>query len=263
MTDQTGYAGKPFLAQLYDRVPQYSGRADMDFYLDLCRRSGRTLELGCGTGRILIPAAEAGSEIVGLDISGHMLERCREKLAAQPKAVQERIQLAHTNMVDFTLDGLFDLVIIPFRALQHLVAVEDQLGCLRCVHKHLRPGGRLVFDVFQVDLRKIRTAKIGEEIEDVEEFELGDGRRLRRTHRFTSMHRALQWNGIEIIYYLTERDGQVKRLSHSFPFRYFFRYEVEHLLHMSGFRVVAVHGDFDRSPLEDDSPEMIFVAERT
>ncbi len=262
MTEYTGYADKPFLAELYDHVPQYSGRADADFYLDLCRQAGRTLELGCGTGRILIPAAARGSEIVGLDISAHMLKRCRAKLLAQPEEVQNRIQLVHESMVHFNLKGTFDLVIVPFRALQHLISVEDQLGCLRCVHRHLTPGGRFVFDVFQVNLRKIQTAKIGEEIEDLSELTLGDGRRLRRTHRFTSMHRAQQWNGVEIIYYLTESDGEVKRLAHSFPFRYFFRYEVEHLLERSGFRVLSIHGDFDRSPLDDDSPEMIFVAEK-
>jgi hypothetical protein len=44
--------------------------------------------------------------------------------------------------------------------------------------------------------------------------------------------------------------------------RYYFRYEVEHLLELSGFRVVALFGDFDKSAFSADSPEMIFVSER-
>jgi hypothetical protein len=47
----------------------------------------------------------------------------------------------------------------------------------------------------------------------------------------------------------------------AWPLRYFFRYEVEHLLARCGFQVSAEYGNFDRTPILDDSPEMIFVAE--
>jgi len=50
--------------------------------------------------------------------------------------------------------------------------------------------------------------------------------------------------------------------SSDLPFRYFYRYEVEHLLSRCGFRVAELFGNFDKSPFSDDSPEMIFVAER-
>jgi hypothetical protein len=56
-------------------------------------------------------------------------------------------------------------------------------------------------------------------------------------------------------------DGRKERLVLAWTLRYFFRYEVEHLLARCGFRVTAVYGNFDRSPLQDDSPEMIFIAE--
>jgi hypothetical protein len=65
---------------------------------------------------------------------------------------------------------------------------------------------------------------------------------------------------VEIIYNVMHPDGRQERLVMAFPFRYFFRYEVEHLLARCGFKVAETYGDFDRSPLQDNSPEMIFVA---
>src|SRR6266852_3355920 len=77
-----------------------------------------------------------------------------------------------------------------------------------------------------------------------------------------AFHRAEQRNDVEMIYYVTHPGGRQERLVFAFTIRYFFRYEVEHLLARCGFRVAALYGDFDRSPLVDTSPEMIFVAER-
>jgi ubiquinone/menaquinone biosynthesis C-methylase UbiE len=74
------YKDKLFIAGLHDYVPFYTERMDMDFYVTLARASGGwVLELGCGTGRILIPTAVAGCEIIGLDFSVHMLAKCRQK----------------------------------------------------------------------------------------------------------------------------------------------------------------------------------------
>jgi len=73
-----GYEDQAFVAEFYDFDPIYAVRPDVEFYVDLARSAGGTvLELGCGTGRILIPTAAAGCEIVGLDISEYMLAKCR------------------------------------------------------------------------------------------------------------------------------------------------------------------------------------------
>jgi hypothetical protein len=76
------------------------------------------------------------------------------------------------------------------------------------------------------------------------------------------VHPADQVNDVEMIYHLANTDGSTERIVQSFPFRYFFRYEMEHLLDRCGFKVVDLFGDFDRSPLADNSPDMIFVAEK-
>jgi len=263
MSRYGSYEDNPALAELYDLVPGYINRSDIDFYLQDSREAGGPiLELGCGTGRILLPIVEDGQHITGIDISPYMLARCREKLQLQPAAVQKRASLLQGDITDFSLDEKFNRAIIPFRVFQHLITTDEQLSCLRCINRHLIDRGRLVIDVFQVNLKFINDPRYKKEVEDLAEFELPDGRRLRRNHRMASYNRAEQCNQVELIYYLTHPGGTTERIVQSFPFRYFFRYEIEHLLERCGFTVVDLFGNFDRSPLVDDSPEMIFVAEK-
>jgi SAM-dependent methyltransferase len=258
-----GYDEVEELAALYDCVPSYVSRADVSFYLDLCREApGAVLELGCGTGRLLIPAAQAGCSITGLDQSSYMLERCRSKVAQLPVDVQQRVTLVQGNMVDFHLHRTYGLITIPFRPLQHLVTVEEQLRCLSCVREHLAPRGRLAFDVFHVNPTLLAGPVSPEEVEDFPELTLPDGRFLRRAFRFVARRRSEQCNDIEIIYYVRAPGGETRRIVQAFPFRYFCRFELEHLLARAGLRTAALYGDFDRSRFADDSAEMIFVAER-
>jgi SAM-dependent methyltransferase len=252
------------LAELYDAVPLYRDRGDTAFYVAMAREAaGRVLELGCGTGRVLLPTARAGTEIAGLDRSTAMLERCHARLRAEPAEVRARVQLVRGDMAAFALDRRFALITAPFRSFQHLLRVEDQLACLRTVHRHLLPGGRLVFDVFHPLPAALHDPAWTEEREDVPETALAAGRRFRRTARVASFHRDEQVNRVELIFYLTHPDGRTERRVETFPMRYFFRYEVEHLLARSGFRLTGLYGDFDRSPFRSESPEMIFLAEKS
>ena len=79
------------IAGLYDHVIPYRERPDVDFYVAAAREAGGpVLELGCGTGRILIPTARAGLEIVGVDLSPRMLAVCRERLRNEAEALIKR-----------------------------------------------------------------------------------------------------------------------------------------------------------------------------
>ena len=82
------------------------------------------------------------------------------------------------------------------------------------------------------------------------------------TTRIADFHQDAQYNDIEIIYYVTSPNGDKERLVQAFPFRYFFRFEVEHLLNLSGFRLLDLFGDYNKSAFYSDSPEMIFVAQK-
>ncbi len=257
------YDSAASVADFYDRVAIYAHRPDVDFYVAAARAArGPVVELGCGTGRVLIPTARAGVEITGLDLSASMLARCREKLADEPAEVCDRVKLVRASMTRFDLGREFALITIPFRGFQHLLEVEDQLACLGAVRKHLAPGGRMVVDFFQVNPAAMHDPAWSEEKEDTPETVLPDRRKIRRTTRIIAFHRARQVNDIEFIWYVTHPDGRGERLVWQTPLRYFFRYEVEHLLARAGLRLLELRGDFTGGMLSDDSPDMIFVAEK-
>ena len=259
-----GYEDQDFVAEFYDISYEYRGLKDAEFFAEYSKKAGgRTLELGCGTGRVLIPTAISGCQITGLDLSPYMLRKCQEKLDKQPREVQEQARLIQGDMTSLDTGEIYSLVTIPFRTFQHLISVKEQKNCLQCIKKHLVPPGLLVIDIFNpFPPRLVFNPKYMAEIEDLPETLLPDGRKLRRATRIAAFHREQQFNDIEMIHYVSHPDGRSERLVQAFPFRYFYRYEIEHLLTLCGFRVIELFGNFDRSEFSSNSPEMIFVAEK-
>ena len=258
-------------AEYYDASPVVTARRDLPFYLTAAsEQGGPILELGCGTGRIALGLAEAGHRTTGLDLSARMLARAAEKRAALPAAAQERVQLVQGDMTRFDLGKSFRLILIPFRPFQHLLELQQQVDCLACVRRHLDAGGRLILDFFHPDPRRLHDPAFLKESapiafmcdrEAVNEYEMSGGRRVILTERTVAFHYGRQCNDVELIYNVAHPDGSKERLVFAFTVRYFFPFEVEHLLARCGFRVQALYGNLDRSPLGDSSPEMIFVAE--
>src|SRR5439155_6470541 len=101
-------------------------------------QGGPSSSSAVGTGRVLIPTARAGVEIVGIDASEGMLEACRRRLRAESPDVQQRASLQRGDMRDFELGRMFRLVTIPFRPFQHLVMVQEQLACLAAIRRPWR-----------------------------------------------------------------------------------------------------------------------------
>jgi len=250
-----------FIADYYDSSPMVTQRTqDIAFYVNAVKRYGDpVLELGCGTGRITMAIAEAGYRVVGLDLSERMLERAAEKRGTLRREARERIHLVQGDMTQFELGEKFRSIVIPFRPFQHLLEVETQVGCLNCVRRHLAPRGRLIVDFFQTDPERMHDAMFQKESLLIE-YELPDGRHVALSERVAAFHRGLQRNDVEMIFQVRHSDGRQERLVMAWALRYFFRYEVEHLLARCGFALEAVYGNFDCSPLGDGSPEMIFVA---
>jgi SAM-dependent methyltransferase len=258
-TEKPLYDG--FIADYYDSSPILVGRTeDIFFYVNAVKKYGDpALELGCGTGRITLAIAEAGYRVVGLDVSEKMLERAAEKRGALRRESRERVHLVQGDMTAFDLGEKFRCILIPFRPFQHLLETEQQISCLGCAAKHLAPKGRLILDFFQTDAERMHDDKFLEETPLIE-YELPDGRHVALSERVARFHRALQRNEVEMIFRVRHADGRQERLLMEWTLRYFFRYEVVHLLARCGFHVDAVYGNFDGSPLGDASPEMIFVA---
>ena len=255
----------PDFGMLYDSVPLYQARTgDVRFYVEEATAArGAVLEVGCGTGRVLLPVARAGCEVTGIDASPAMLSRCADNLAAEPDAVRARVTLHEADARDFDLGRELALVIAPFRIVQHLVTVDDQLRFLAAVRRHLAPGGRLVFDVFNPNFRALVGAG-GEEHEDTPATALPDGRTFRRATRVARVRWVEQVSEIEIAYYVSPSTGEeARRFVQAFDMRWYLRAELEHLLARAGFRMLDAFGDWERAPLADASPEIVIRAERT
>ena len=256
------YEAFPEFPTVYDHIPLYTGRRDSAFYLEEANAvDGPVLELGCGTGRVLLPIARAGKTIDGLDSSSSMLGRLKEKLATEPSHVRGRVHVHLGDVRTFDLAQKFSLVTAPFRVVQHLISIDEQLSFLAAVRKHLRPGGRLTFDVFNPNFSLLSSTD-GVEREDTPETRLPDGRTFRRTGRVKKIRKVDQVSEIELIYYLSRKPGEPpERHVQSFDMRWYLREELQHLLARGGFRLRNLYGDFDRSPLADESPEQIVCAE--
>jgi SAM-dependent methyltransferase len=243
------YQGDSAIARFYDGDYEHfrTPSGDVAFYVEEARRAGGpVLELGCGTGRILVPTARAGVAITGVDASEAMLARLRAKL---PDADVHR-----GDMRDVDIGRRFALVTIPFRALAHVLEAEDHVRVLANARRHLVPEGRLVFDFFHPNPRFLAGPR-----EETLDFERREGARTIRRYSSAVPHPWRQVNDVTFRWEVEEA-GRIERARAEFPMRWFYRYELEHALARAGLRLEALYGAFDRSPFGPDSREMIFEA---
>ena len=134
------------IARLYDPWSA-SVIEDISFYVEEAVASGGpVVELGVGTGRIAIPVAMAGVHVIGVDSSEGMLAVCAQR--AREAGVDSRLELRLGDLRRPPVSERVPLVTCPFRAFLHLPDDEARLEALRSARELLRPGGRLVFDVF-------------------------------------------------------------------------------------------------------------------
>jgi len=249
-------------AEVYDAV--YGDRDDLGFWRAMAALAGGgpLLEIGCGTGRVLLALARAGHEVTGLDLSASMIERARLKLSAEAPEVRDRVHLVVGDMTSFDLGRRFAAVISPFGGFQHLTTVDQQLACLACCRAHLRPGGTLVLDLFNPS--PVPTDCLQDEPADAEDeatlVEWTAGRRIRSWITVVGYRPAEQVNECELVCEIVQADGSSRRISEAFPLRYLFRFELEHLLVRAGFELTGLYGDYDCSSFAAESPGMIAVA---
>lgn len=253
-------------AELYDIVyADYTD--DIAFYVEAVQRSGGPcLELACGTGRILIPTAETGVEIIGIDISKPMIARAKRKVNALSPAIRANITLREGDMRSFHFERQFALITIPFRAFLHLMQVEDQIAALHTIGRHLAPGGQLVLNFFDPSLEYImaHSGPLGGALHTTgESFVDPRTGNLLIEWATINYNQALQRIDQYFIYDEVDARGRVVgRLYRNLELRYCFRWEFEHLLHRCGFEVQALYGSFDRQPFMRSGSELIWVAQK-
>lgn len=119
---------------------------------------GPVLELGCGTGDVLLPIARAGVACWGIDMSPAMLARAGTRVAAEEASVGARAHLAEGDMTDFTLPERFRQVFFTNDVIGHLLTNDALIAAFGCAARHLRPGGRLLCDVTAVEVAYLARA---------------------------------------------------------------------------------------------------------
>ena len=249
MVDEAFYSD----AKLYDLMFPGGGPA-VDFYrAEAGRTRGQVLELGCGTGHKLIPIASDGRSCVGLDLSSDMLAEARRK-ADESGVVVEWLQ---GDMTAFDLGRTFDLVFITANSLLHLHEIDDLVSCFRSVRRHLAPGARFIFDVFNPSVRVLAEA---------------DGhRRTRESLSFTDPDRGHMRVDVAETYdalaqvtrgtWHLSTDSQEDVVVAPLEIRSIFPQELPLLISLGGLRLVERLGDWSRGPFSGGASLQLCVCE--
>jgi SAM-dependent methyltransferase len=221
------------------------------------------LELACGTGRVLIPVAEAGVQVIRLDGSPGMLEKLRDKLQTLPVDVRARLRVLKGDMRSFDLGRQFAFIYIPARSFLHLMTVDDQKAALGCIHRHLQDDGRLALNFFNPSLSLINeAADRWRPFVEGREFVNERGNRVMvwNTRRYDTVNQVIEQY---TIYDEIDEGGRVvDRRYMPLTLRWIYRFEFEHLLATCGFAVEALYGTFDREPFSNERQELIWVARK-
>ncbi len=244
----------PNFARFYDTIYHHvRDSVDIGYFLnEISMSKGKVLEVGVGTGRLFEKALESGADIYGIDISESMLAILYKKLPPE-----QHHRISNQNIIDFKSDSRFELIVAPFRVLMHLVDKADQIKALNNVCRHLSENGRFIFDVFVPDLMQL--IKGSDNQMDFEgEYEQG-----KKVRRFVSTTPDLINQIIDVNFHMEwEEQSGLEHDDWQLPMRFYFRYELEHLIERSDFQGYKIYGDYCGNGLKKDSKEFVVVCNK-
>lgn len=262
MNDDPPASHDPYerIAELYDL--EHAGfQADIELLLNFAEVVGDPiLELGCGSGRLLLPLAEAGFTVTGLDSSRPMLDRAAEAL--DRAGVRDRVTLFEGDMreANEAPGGPFGLVIFSLNSLMHLTTMESQRDALVAAREALDPRGQLLIDTLNPSLDQIRHLLDGPHHEGT--WTMADGAVVDKWSQRTASATpqvidTLLW------YDRTAPDGTLTRVRSEFPLRYVHPSELALMLELSGFIEPMFYGSYDLDPFDPESERLLVTAEVT
>ena len=208
--------------------------ADIPFYARLAREAGGPLvELAVGNGRVAIPVArETGRRVIGIDTSPAMLAQARDRAADASVDLDLRLG----DMRDFTLEEPAALIYCPFRALLHVRTWAERRRTFEHVAASLQPGGRFAWNVFAFD-HQIASQLDGQHLDSpiphTNRYAVGDNR----------IDMTLDSGATSSLWWATKNEWLG-------------------LIDVAGLEIEALYGDFDSTPLTDESREYVFVVRR-
>jgi SAM-dependent methyltransferase len=213
------------------------------------------LELGCGTGRLLVPLLDAGARVTGLDSSPDMLGVARDRLALYG----DRLTLVDGDMRRFDLSEKFDLVVVGLNTFMHMLTTTDQLACLDSIRRHVRPAGLVLLDLANPHA-VMRDTPLGVVQHRFTRPAPVDGDTSVTLWSNTVISTATQLTQTMLFFdEVSQSTGQLRRTAANVFLRLIYRYELEMLLHRTGFSLKTLYGDYQSSPFDDDSERMIGV----
>lgn len=220
---------------------------DVGFWTTAAASCRSVLVLGCGTGRIAIPIAAGGADVVGIDSSASMLAQAERKTRAGASAV--RYVLGDMRAFDLGRDDI-DLAILGFNTVNLLLTLEDALACLRCARRHLAPTGRLIIDTFLAAPPRL----LEEELRHGYVLQDGVGVTIDAKRTYDP---AQQIRTLDLTIYTS--DGQAPQADRH-DVHVYYPAELSLVLMQAGFDVVATYGSYDQRRLDPRSHRLILVA---
>ncbi len=247
-------------ARFFDLNPEIPD--DLPFYRRLVdARPTTLLELGCGTGRVLVALAGQCSYAHGVELSAAMLAICRGKLAAAAIPAP-RVGLTLGDITDFELGRRFDLVVAPYRVFQNLAADAEVAGFFRCAHRHLEPGGALVVSAFRPAADPATTRANWASPDERPGWEVNVGtRRVRHLHRRVRPEPEPLVLHPELIYRVYEGDSLVEEVVLPISMRCYWPDQLGAVVEAHGFSVTARWGGYAGEPY-GEGPELVLAARR-
>jgi SAM-dependent methyltransferase len=220
---------------------------DVEFYLDrLSTINGKVLEVGCGSGRVLIPLLQAGIDIDGLDNSDAMLESCRRRcneLGLNPN-------LFKAEMHNFSIACKYEAIIIPVGSFQLIEGRERAITALSHFKSYLKSGGRLILDLFiPTDLNpNLITTKTWDTPNN--EVIILEERRIELN--------LLEQRIVSLLKYEKWKDGKlIKTELQRFPLSWYGKYEFELIIEKLGYEIIMQSTDYKHNKEPEKAGQMI------
>ncbi len=244
------------IAPFYD-VEHAHFLEDVDLYRDFATLStGPILELACGSGRLLLPLAQEGYSLTGVDTSAAMLTLARNTL--QEAGVAEQVTLVQQDICNLHLPQKFSLAFIALGSFAHLTSRKAQQQALAAIRAHIPKGGTFIVDISNVDARYMEN--LSGQLLMQGTWTRDDGTIL--TH-LVSPASSPSTHLLELTHFYDQHpQGGALHRTVITTFLYLFeRSEMELLLEQAGFTIKDVYGDYELSPALLESKRMIFIAE--
>jgi SAM-dependent methyltransferase len=233
---------------LYDM--EYTQRThDVSWYRALATDVETVLELGAGTGRVTLPMALTGAHVTAVDLCRPMLEVLQGRRANLPDPT--RIELVQADFTRLDLGKRFDLVVLPFNALQHVYTPDDFLALMETVHKHLARGARFALDV-AVPAHDVWTGRDPDARHELRTMADPDGGKL-MTWENGTYDPITQIYTVRYHYQRASGERQLVRL----PLRMYHPQDLLTLLNQAGLQVARKAGGFDGRPLKPGSTTLV------